>query len=231
MDRLQGDERDHTYQFMKAPSSKKAKVAELIDNPNFESIVAKAEESLRTEREQATSFSHMLSIGKTIENRLRDELQAELLVECRETDKPMEVNDIQNGQDMVVKHNGEIIYFIEVKSKWNFAQPAYMSTNQMRQAVQNPDCYALCCIDLTEHRAFDLDCLEDEIIVDNTYVHLNIGHKLMVCLRNIVYDNSDEETNPKIKDYQGSLNKEFFTSGEKGLESLIKAIRERISKP
>ena len=229
--RLQGDERDHTYQFMKAPSSKKAKVAELMDNPNFESIVAKAEESLRTEWERETSLSHMRCIGKTIENRLRDELQAELLVEYPKTDKPMEINDIQNGQDIIIKHNGEIIYFIEVKSKWNFTQPAYMSTNQMRQAVQNPDCYALCCIDLTEHRASNLDCLAEETIVDNTYVHLNIGHKLMVFLGNIVYDNSDEETNPKIKDYQGSLNKGFFTSGEKGLESLIKAIRKRIPKP
>ena len=229
--RLQGDERDHTYQFMKAPSSKKAKVAELMDNPNFESIVAKAEESLRTERERATSFSHMLSIGKTIEDRLRDELQAELFVERREADKPMEVNDIQNGQDIVIKHNGEIIYFIEVKSKWNFDQPAYMSKNQMRQAVQNPDCYALCCVDLTGHRASNLDCLADKIIVDNTYVHLDIGHKLKVFLGNIVYDNSDEETNPKINDYQGSLNKGFFISGAKGLEALIEAIRERIPKP
>lgn len=229
--RLQGNERDHTYQFMKAPSSKKAKVAELMDNPNFESIVAKAEESLRTERERATSFSHMLSIGKTIEDRLRDELQAELFVEHREADKPMEVNDIQNGQDIVIKHNGEIIYFIEVKSKWNFDQPAYMSKNQMRQAVQNPDCYALCCVDLTGHRASNLDCLADKIIVDNTYVHLDIGHKLKVFLGNIVYDNSDEETNPKINDYQGSLNKGFFISGAKGLEALIKAIRERIPKP
>lgn len=229
--RLQGDERDHTYQFMKAPSSKKAKVAELMDNPNFEGIVAKAEESLRTERERATSFSHMLSIGKTIEDRLRDELQTELFVERREADKPMEVNDIQNGQDIVIKHNGKIIYFIEVKSKWNFDQPAYMSKNQMRQAVQNPDCYALCCVDLTGHRASNLDCLADKIIVDNTYVHLDIGHKLKVFLGNIVYDNSDEETNPKINDYQGSLNKGFFISGAKGLEALIKAIRERIPKP
>lgn len=228
--RLQGDERDHTYQFMKAPSSKKAKVAELMDNPNFESIVAKAEESLRTEWERETSLSHMRCIGKTIENRLRDELQAELLVEYPKTDKPMEINDIQNGQDIIIKHNGEIIYFIEVKSKWNFTQPAYMSTNQMRQAVQNPDCYALCCVDLTEYKASNLDCLADKIIVDNTYVHLDIGRKLEILLRSIVYDNSDEETNPKIKDYQGSLNKGFFISGAKGLESLIHAILERIPK-
>ena len=229
LDRLHGDERDHTYQFMKASPSKKAKVAELMDSPNFESIVAKAEENQRTERERAASFRHMLSIGKTIEDRLREHIQVEL--EYREIDKPMEVNDIQNGQDIVIKYNGEIIYFIEVKSKWNFDQPAYMSKNQMRQAVQNPDCYALCCVDLTGHRASNLDCLADKIIVDNTYVHLDIGHKLKVFLGNIVYDNSDEETNPKINDYQGSLNKGFFISGAKGLEALIKAIRERIPKP
>ena len=41
LNRLQGAERDHTYQFMQAEASKKAKVAELMDNPNFENIVAK----------------------------------------------------------------------------------------------------------------------------------------------------------------------------------------------
>lgn len=230
LNRLQGTERDHTYQFMQAEASKKAKVAELMDNPNFENIVAKAEESLKIERERDVSFGHMLSIGKEIEDRLRGYLKAELLVERREIDKPMEVNDIQNGQDIIIKYNGEIIYFIEVKSKWNFDQPAHMSTNQMRQAVLNQDCYALCCVDLTEHRASELDSLEDKIIVDNTYVHLDIGKKLKFFLERIVDDNSDEETHLKIKDYQSSLNKGFFTSGARGLEPLIDAIRERIPK-
>lgn len=230
LNRLQGTERDHTYQFMQAEASKKAKVAELMDNPNFENIVAKAEESLKIERERDASFGHMLSIGKEIEDRLRGYLKAELLVERREIDKPMEVNDIQNGQDIIIKYNGEIIYFIEVKSKWNFDQPAHMSTNQMRQAVLNQDCYALCCVDLTEHRASKLDSLEDKIIVDNTYVHLDIGKKLKFFLERIVNDNSDEETHLKIKDYQSSLNKGFFTSGARGLEPLIDAIRERIPK-
>ena len=172
----------------------------------------------------------MLSIGKEIEKRFRRYLQTELLVEWREIDKPMEVNDIQNGQDIIIKYNGEIIYFIEVKSKWNFDQPAHMSTNQMRQAVLNQDCYALCCVDLTEHGASNLDSLEDKIIVDNTYVHLDIGKKLKFFLERIVDDNSDEETHLKIKDYQSSLNKGFFTSGARGLEPLIDAIHKRIPK-
>ena len=230
LNRLQGAERDHTYQFMQAEASKKAKVAELMDNPNFENIVAKAEESLKIERERDASFGHMLSIGKEIEKRFRRYLQTELLVEWREIDKPMEVNDIQNGQDIIIKYNGEIIYFIEVKSKWNFDQPAHMSTNQMRQAVLNQDCYALCCVDLTEHGASNLDSLEDKIIVDNTYVHLDIGKKLKFFLERIVDDNSDEETHLKIKDYQSSLNKGFFTSGARGLEPLIDAIHKRIPK-
>nr|WP_314759062.1 DUF3883 domain-containing protein [uncultured Porphyromonas sp.] len=225
--RLQGDERSHTYQFMKAHPSRKERVAKLMDNPNFERIMAKAEESIRAEKEQAATFKHMLIIGKTIENQLREHLQEELLVECREMDKPMEVNDIQNGQDIVIKHNGEVVFFIEVKSKWNFDQPAHMSTNQMRQAVLNPDCYALCCVDLTEHRASDLERLEAETVIGNTYVHLDIGQKLGFFLKEIIYDSNDEETHLKIKDYQSSLNKGFFTSGIRGLDSLIEAILKR----
>lgn len=212
---------------MKAHPSRKERVAKLMDNPNFERIMAKAEESIRAEKEQAATFKHMLIIGKTIENQLREHLQEELLVECREMDKPMEVNDIQNGQDIVIKHNGEVVFFIEVKSKWNFDQPAHMSTNQMRQAVLNPDCYALCCVDLTEHRASDLERLEAETVIGNTYVHLDIGQKLGFFLKEIIYDSNDEETHLKIKDYQSSLNKGFFTSGIRGLDSLIEAILKR----
>lgn len=231
LDRLQGDERDHTYQFMKAQSSTKAKVVSLMGSPNFERIVAKAEEIQRIEKERDTSFRHMFVVGKAIEDRLRGRLQEELLVECREREKPMEVNDVQNGQDIVIKYNGEVIYFIEVKSKWNFDHPAHMSTNQMRQAVLNTDCYALCCVDLTEHRASNLDSLEAKIIIDNTYVHLDIGKKLEFFLGKIVNDSSDEENHLKIKDYQSSLNKGFFISGIKGLEPLINAILERIPRP
>jgi hypothetical protein len=133
----------------------------------------------------------------------------------------MEINDIQNGQDIVIRYNDNIVYYIEVKSKWNFNQPAHMSTNQMRQAVLNHDKYALCCVDLTNYSSEIANEIDIDTILNNTYVHLNIGEVLGYYLKTIVNDDRDEENNIKIRDYQSNLNKGFFKQGEKGLNTLI----------
>ncbi|MBQ6079641.1 MAG: hypothetical protein IJK93_05110 [Muribaculaceae bacterium] len=179
LNRLKGQERTHTYKFMKASPEKKEKVAELVDDPYFEIIIDKAREYLQNERDRQLVFNHMYYIGKAIEDKLRERLQGELLqVEFRKEGESMEVNDIQNGQDIVIRYRGQIIYFVEVKSKWNFDQPAHMSTNQMRQAVLNSNCYALCCVDLTDYSANIAEVIDADTIIRNTFVHLDIGHQL-----------------------------------------------------
>lgn len=220
--RLEGDDRLHTYKFLKAPAKKKEAIAELVDNPNFDIIIQKAHEYIQNEQDKALVFNHMYRIGKAIEEKLREELKTELLqVEFREKGETMEINDIQNGQDIVIRYNDNIVYYIEVKSKWNFNQPAHMSTNQMRQAVLNHDKYALCCVDLTNYSSEIANEIDIDTILNNTYVHLNIGEVLGYYLKTIVNDNRDEENNIKIKDYQSNLNKGFFKQGEKGLNTLI----------
>jgi hypothetical protein len=231
LNRLKGNERAHTYKFMKASPEKKEKVAELVDDPDFEIIINKAREYMQNERDRQLTFNHMLYIGKAIEDKLREKLKDELLqFEYRQKDETMEINDIQNGQDIVVRYNDNIIYYIEVKSKWNFDQPAHMSTNQMRQAVLNPDCYALCCVDLTQYSANIADVIDVDTIIHNTYVHMDIGNILGHFIETIVKDQSDEEYHIKIRDYQSNLNKGFFLNGEKGIHKLIDAIECKIGK-
>ena len=194
LNRLMGNERTHTYRFLKASPKKKEIIAELVDNPDFDLIISRAQDIIQNEHERQLTFDHMLYIGKLIEDKLRERLQVELLqVEYRQAGENMEINDIQDGQDIVIRYRGEIIYFIEVKSKWNFDQPAHMSTNQMRQAVLNPDCYALCCVDLTQYSANIADEIDADTIINNTYVHLDIGKILSHFIDTIVKDNSDEE--------------------------------------
>ena len=50
LNRLKGKERAHTYKFMKASPEKKEKVAELVDDPDFEIIINKAREYMQNER-------------------------------------------------------------------------------------------------------------------------------------------------------------------------------------
>ena len=226
LSRLKGAERASTYKFMKADANKKEKLLALMDRPDFDEILKKAEDYINAERERNIVFKHMLSIGKEIEKKLRCALDDNLLeVQYRKKDEKMEVGDIQNGQDIVIKYRGSEIYFIEVKSKWNFDEPAHMSTNQMRQAVLFPDNYALCCVELTRYNSNEVEGLGIDKILDNCYDHLDIGHKLSSLLKPIVDDHSDAEMNVKIYDYKCDLKKGFFTlSPNKGLQPLVDAI-------
>lgn len=229
LSRLKGDERTSTYKFMKSDSSRKTKILELIDHPDFDALISKAEEFIQNEHERSIVFNQMLSIGKEIENKLRKSLDEKLLeFQYRQNDEKMTVNDVQNGQDIIIRYKDRDIYYIEVKSKWNFNHPAHMSVNQMRQAVLHPDNYALCCVELTDYSSTDVESISVQTILEHCYVHFDIGHKLSELIEAIVKDDSDSETHIKISDYRCDLNKGFFTSSPfKGVEQLVDEILKK----
>ena len=226
LSRLKGAERASTYKFIKADPNRKKKLLDLMDRPDFDTLIKKAEDYVKNETEKKIVFYHMLSIGKEIEKKLLAALDQSLLkVEYEKEYKDIKPNDEQDGQDIVVRYNGKEIYYIEVKSKWSFDEPAHMSVSQMRKAVQNPDKYALCCVELTKYNSNEVESIDTDTILTNCYDHLDIGDKLSKLLKPIVDDNSDAEMNIKIYDYKCNLNKGFFVSTpNKGLQPLIDAI-------
>ena len=226
LSRLKGNERASTYKFIKADPQRKEKLLALIDRPDFDTIIKKAEDYIENEHEKHIVFTHMYSIGKAIEDKLRKALDETLLeVQYARNDEEMKVKDKQDGQDIVVRYKGHEIYYIEVKSKWNFNEPAHMSVRQMRQAVLTPNKYALCCVELTDYSSEEVERIPVETILSHLYVHLDIGDKLAYLLKTIVEDDSDAETHIKIYDYQSALNKGFFVSSpHKGLQPLVDAI-------
>ena len=72
--------------------------------------------------------------------------------------------------------------------------------------------------------------IDVDTIINNTYVHMDIGYILGHFIETIVKDQSDEEYHIKIRDYQSNLNKGFFLNGEKGIHKLIDAIVCKIGK-
>lgn len=231
LSRLKGAERASTYKFMKADALRKAKLLELIDHPDFDDLIMKAKEFIQNEHERHIVFTHMLSIGKEIEDKLRNALDESLLeVQYRREDEKMQVGDVQDGQDIIIRYKGDIIYYVEVKSKWNFNEPAHMSVNQMRQAVLNPDNYALCCVELSGYSSAMVETIPVQTILDHCYVHLDIGHKLSDLIEAIVKDDSDANTHIKIYDYRCDLNKGFFTSSShRGIQPLVDAIINKVN--
>lgn len=238
LERLQGEDRDHTYKFMKAKPNTQKKIAEFLEYNNIDDILNSIERQIKVDREKELDFNYKYRVGKEIERLLREELKEELLeVKLPVQDNQVSVDEEQNGQDIIVRYDGQDIFYIEVKSKWSFEHPAHMSVAQMRKAVLNPDCYALCCVELTNYRDRISEAisrnelsnvLTSEEILYNTHVHLDIGKKLGFYLDKIINEEngSNDDTRIKITDYRSDLNKGFFLAEEKGLKPLVETIRK-----
>lgn len=224
------DQRKHIYSVMKSDKETLKACAELCDLPNRKEILGKLQGLLQVERDNAARFYHLHTIGKHIEDTLRDSINNNLVkVEKRENkDDNLIVDDIQNGQDIVISvKNGDEwkeIYFVEVKSKWDFNEPAHMSTRQVRMAALHPDNYALCCVDLRKYKSQELDKLPPDTIKECTRVKMRIGYDLKPLVQKILdADIMDDEVQIKISEYRSNMSASVFEIGET-LDVLLKTI-------
>ena len=191
--------------------SEKGKMAELID---------KIQKQIRQEQVTAARFSHLQTIGEHVEEALLKALDNDVVQVVYPKDKNEYVDAInrQNGQDIVVmvKVNGywKEVFYIEVKSKWDFDDPAHMSTNQIKKACLHPKEYALCCVDLRPFKNSNLVELPVQVIVNATRVKMNIGDILAPMVSSILdADKLPDKTQIKISEYRTNMSAEVFEQG------------------
>lgn len=229
-------QRKHIYSVMKSDKETLKTCADLCDMPNHKEILGKLRGLIQVERDNTARFYHLHTIGKHIEDTLRDLINDDLVkVEKRESkDDKLIVDDIQNGQDIVVSiKNGEEwkeVYFVEVKSKWDFNEPAHMSTRQVRMAALHPENYALCCVDLRNYKDQELDKLSPEIIKQCTRVKMSIGNDLQPLVQAILdADEIDEDVQIKISEYRSNMSAKVFEKGD-SLDALLNKIESIVRK-
>lgn len=145
---------DDTFSILSLESEKIKKLAKLGQNPNLEKIIKLGEEALLNEKQENANFQHKKAIGTHLEKILREKLSNIFAEE-------IELKSKQDGQDIVVTVKGEIVYFIEVKSRWNVNSSIKMSKNQTIQADKQKDNYALCSIDMTKYEGTDRYDIQD----------------------------------------------------------------------
>jgi hypothetical protein len=234
--RVQDSNKRSVYKLMKISDNNKLEtLAQLSENPDMDLILEKAKNIIEQRRFEKCDFEKKREIGKRIEDMIREKIKEYLDVSTLgfkmkdSFDCDWTVNDIQNGQDIVVTYRGVYVYYIEVKSKWNFSEAAHMSKNQMKMAYKNSTKYALCCIDLSDCGVEDRLYPEMDVILNNLSVHLNIGNELDRIMKGIIDADEDNFEN-SIKmdgDYRASITKKVFNSGER-IEQLIDKIVEDI---
>ena len=122
-------------------------VAKLAKEPKLVQIYEEGKKAVAILEREANDKDFKLKLGKFVEEILRRELNMQLGGKNL-TVEP--VKDVQNGQDMVVCVDGEIVYYIEVKSRWSTDKSVLMSTQQHRRSYENKDKYALCAVDMVD---------------------------------------------------------------------------------
>ena len=206
-----------------------ARLAKLSENGDVNELINKLESLQQQERDSVARFNHLHTIGKHIEDVLRERIGQDVVaIEMPENkDDKVDVDDMQNGQDIVVKvqKNGvwKNIFFVEVKSKWDFNEAAHMSKRQIRMASLNPDMYALSCVDLRPYKDQDLANLPEATILAATNVKMDIGNTLFPMVAGILdADKQPDETFIKIAEYQCNIPAKVFEVGKPFVELLAK---------
>lgn len=201
---------------------------------NIEGLLDKLGNLEKQERDSAARFNHLHTIGKHIEDVLRERIGQDVvsitMPESKE-DNNVNVDDEQNGQDIVVKVKQDgawkAIFYVEVKSKWDFNEAAHMSMRQVRMACLHPEMYALCCVDLRPYKDQDLANLPATTILNATHVKMEIGETLFPMMSGILdADKQPDETVIKISEYRSDIPAKVFEVGEP-FDALLSRIEQK----
>ena len=198
------------------------RLSKLGEDGNIAELIDKMERIQQLEYESAARFNHLHTIGKHIEDVLRESIGTDAIkaVMPENKDDVIVADDIQDGQDIIInlKVNGDWkeIYYIEVKSKWDFSiEPAHMSTRQVRMASLHSDKYALCCVDLRPYKNEDLANLPKDKILGATKVKMDIGRTLFPLMSNILdAEKQSDDVQIKISEYRSNISAKVFEQGE-----------------
>ena len=105
-----------------------ALLGELAKQTDLERIINLGKIALEEEKRDKQDFQFKHAIGTHIEKLVRDKIGADL------NNFKIIVRDEQGGQDIVVEYNESIVYYIEVKSRWDIRNSISMSALQMKNS-------------------------------------------------------------------------------------------------
>ncbi|HOY33182.1 MAG TPA: hypothetical protein PKW80_14985 [Bacteroidales bacterium] len=182
--------------------NKIALLGELSRQEDLERIILLGKQALEEEKRNNADFQFKHTIGTHIEKIIREKIGADLI------NFQIKVRDEQGGQDIVIEFNSSIIYYIEVKSRWDIRNSITMSPLQMKNAVANKRIYSLCCVDLTDYKNGEADrynVTDIQEIIHKIHVLTNIGLKIEPLLNGILAVKDYENEISLTGDYRGTI--------------------------
>lgn len=145
-------------------------LAELANRPDLDELIWRGNLAIEEHKHKSEEMQRKTQLGTHLENVLKRYLSLNV---------SHEVTSEQNGQDLIIYVDNQLVYYIEVKSKWREETPFRMSRNQTLQAHSNPDCYALCTIDMTQYHGDDKHKIESiEQVVHCMKFNTDVGTRV-----------------------------------------------------
>jgi len=191
------------------------KLGKIVQLPNFEEILSKAEEAIQLEKEKRSDFEHKYKIGTYIEDKIREKLG--MAISCQilvDRGAQLGAENVQGGQDIIIYYDAMAIYYMEVKSRWDSRNSVTMSKLQLEKASANADRYSLISVDISKyqgaHDRYELPI--DEILPLITVVD-NIGHSIRPLISNNLLAERDQLAAVRLVDYRGIVSQEFINTG------------------
>ena len=142
---LDGNNRDPMIRIMKVKNTQRLKeIAEIIEDENLLTILQLGRQALQQKQNSEIDFEQKKKLGKYVEDYLRQELYHDL----ENLELKIEVYDEQWGQDIVIRIDGEAVYYIEAKSRWKSADSVMMSASQLDKSVEEKERYSLFAVNM-----------------------------------------------------------------------------------
>jgi hypothetical protein len=200
--------KDNLFGIISLNKDKIAQLGELARSANLGELLAQAQLLMQKAREKASDFAFKKMIGVGIEDLIRSHVEQQV------QGLKVVVLEQQNGQDIVVMLNENIVYRIEVKSRWQSKYSVTMSYRQLSEAVTHPNRYALCSVDLVDYWPEQADKRHDikdigEIRERIRFV-TNIGHQILPLVKEVKAAEGNEDAVRLADEYrvvipQGSI--------------------------
>lgn len=226
LDRISDNEtKEDLFSIIGLEKEKISLLGKLSKKDNFEKIIKLGTELLEEEEYKKTDFQFKKTIGTHIEKLVREEIKVDLKT------FEVKVQEEQGGQDITIKYKGEIIYYIEVKSRWDSRNSITMSSLQMERAVENQTKYSLCCVDMTNYKVgteerYKVSNINE--IFDRISILSNIGSKIEPILKGILSVKDKENEISISGDYRGVIPQAIIKEG-KNLDSFIEMLIKKLA--
>jgi hypothetical protein len=236
----------HKFQNEKTRSSlfsiltKDAATIELLGDlakiENLEDLVKKGLEKQQEERRRNAHMDYITRIGLLIQDLIQKQLDVELanLIEVKrsEEDTHLVTQEEQNGQDFIIYKNGQPVYFIEVKSKWDENGRFALTKNQTEKCAIEKSRYAVVSVNVDRYKKKHE--IDDELDIKfedlNEFIHVNddLGSYFEKLVQENIY--KSEINDPKLIEFRGSIPQRIIDTEGKKFDNFIPELIELLRK-